>query len=159
MYENDKSLNEKAPDFSGPVTMPSQEERRIACWKTVSKDGNTKFLSARIGDSTPRVVEPARDQTIIENESVLGGVDDPDDIRSKDQMISEALARTHDPKTSWEAAEKVDTNKLESLVLRALKDFGNVGGLMMKFFHIYTIHKYGNNTQLSCQKKVVLPKI
>ena len=35
----------------------------------------------------------------------------------KDQMISEALARTHDPKTSWEAAEKVDTNRLESLVL------------------------------------------
>ncbi len=80
MYENDKSLNEKAPDFSGPVTMPSQEKRRIACWKTISKDGNTKFLSARIGDSTPRVEEPARDQTIIENESVLGGVDDPDDI-------------------------------------------------------------------------------
>ena len=79
MYENDKSLNEKAPDFSGPVTMPSQEKRRIACWNTISKDGNTKFLSARIGDSTPRVEEPARDQTIIENESVLGG-EDVDDI-------------------------------------------------------------------------------
>ena len=79
MYENDKSLNEKAPDFSGPVTMPSQEKRRIACWKTISKDGNTKFLSARIGDSTPRVEEPARDQTIVEHESVLGG-EDVDDI-------------------------------------------------------------------------------
>ena len=69
MYENDKSLNEKAPDFSGPVTMPSQDKRRIACWKTVSKDGNTKFLSARIGDSTPRV-EPARDQTIVDESKV-----------------------------------------------------------------------------------------
>ena len=79
MYENDKSLNEKSPDFSGPVQLPNQEKRRIACWKTISKDGNTKFLSARIGDSTPRVEEPARDQTIIENESVLGG-EDVDDI-------------------------------------------------------------------------------
>ena len=85
MYENDKSLNEKAPDFSGPVTMPSQEKRRIACWKTVSKDGNTKFLSARIGDSTPRKQdnndneEAERDQNIEEHESVLGG-EDVDDI-------------------------------------------------------------------------------
>jgi len=55
MYENDKSLNEKSPDFSGPVQLPNQEKRRIACWKTVSNDGNTKFLSARIGDRTPRV--------------------------------------------------------------------------------------------------------
>ena len=57
MYENDKSLNEKSPDFSGPVQLPNQEKRRIACWKTVSNDGNTKFLSARIGDRTPRVGE------------------------------------------------------------------------------------------------------
>ncbi len=46
----------------------------------------------------------------------------------KDQMISEALARTHDPKTSWEAAEKVDTNKLESLILRVLSQLGENGG-------------------------------
>ena len=57
MYENDKSQNEKSPDFSGPVQLPNQEKRRIACWKTVSNDGNTKFLSARIGDRTPRVGE------------------------------------------------------------------------------------------------------
>ena len=43
-------------------------------------------------------------------------------------MISEALARTHDPKTSWEAAEKVDTNKLESLILRVLSQLGENGG-------------------------------
>ena len=80
LYQNDKSLNADLPDFSGPVTMPDGDKRRIACWKTLSKDGNTKFLSARIGDSTPRVEEPARDQTIIENESVLGDINDPDEI-------------------------------------------------------------------------------
>ncbi len=80
MYENDTSLNQKAPHFSGPVTMPSQEKRRIACWKTISKDGNTKFLSARIGDSTPRVEEPVTNQTIVEDESVLGDINDPDEI-------------------------------------------------------------------------------
>ena len=57
MYENDKSQNEKSPDFSGPIELPNQEKRRLACWKTVSNDGNTKFLSARIGDKTPRVGE------------------------------------------------------------------------------------------------------
>jgi len=65
MYENDKSLNEKSPDFSGPVQLPNQEKRRIACWKTVSNDGNTKFLSARIGDRTPRVGE---DTVTIDND-------------------------------------------------------------------------------------------
>ena len=69
MYENDKSQNEKSPDFSGPVTLPNQERRRIACWKTVSKDGQTKFLSARIGDSTPRVSE---ESIVINND---GGID------------------------------------------------------------------------------------
>ena len=33
---------------------------------------------------------------------------------------SEAKARTHDPKTSWEAAEKVDTNRLERVDLKML---------------------------------------
>lgn len=80
MYENDTSLNQKAPHFSGPVTMPNQEKRRIACWKTISKDGNTKFLSARIGDSTPRVEEPVTNQTIVEDESVLGDINDADEI-------------------------------------------------------------------------------
>ena len=47
----------------------------------------------------------------------------------KDQMISEALARTHDPKTSWEAAEKVDTNRLEGIVLRAIKASGEKGAI------------------------------
>ena len=40
---------------------------------------------------------------------------------------SEALARTHDPKTSWEAAEKVNTNRLEKIVLDCIKAHGKNG--------------------------------
>ena len=40
---------------------------------------------------------------------------------------NEAKARTHDPKTSWEAAEKVDTNRLEQVVLRAIIAHGDGG--------------------------------
>tara|TARA_B100000212_G_scaffold249602_1_gene190879 strand:+ start:1099 stop:1413 length:315 start_codon:yes stop_codon:yes gene_type:complete len=39
----------------------------------------------------------------------------------------EAKARTHDPKTSWEAAEKVDTNRLEQVVLKAIIAHGDGG--------------------------------
>ena len=80
MYENDKSLNEKSPDFSGPITLQGQTKRRIAAWKTVSKDGNTKFLSCRIGDSTPRKDDVVTDQTVVEHEPVDLGGEDPDDI-------------------------------------------------------------------------------
>ena len=73
MYENDKSQNEKSPDFSGPVQLPNQEKRRIACWKTVSNDGNTKFLSARIGDKTPRVGE---DTVSINNNDDMEALDE-----------------------------------------------------------------------------------
>ena len=62
MYENEKT-NEKAPDVSGPVQFNGQEKRRIAAWKTVSKDGATKFLSCRVGDSTPRTDGFSNDQT------------------------------------------------------------------------------------------------
>ena len=37
------------------------------------------------------------------------------------------LARTHDPDTSHEAAQKVDTTKLEALVLDAIRHFGVYG--------------------------------
>ena len=40
---------------------------------------------------------------------------------------SEAKARTHDPKTSWEAAESVDTNRLEKIVLNSIKAHGKKG--------------------------------
>ena len=74
LFENDKSLNEKSPDFSGPIELPNQEKRRLACWKTVSNDGNTKFLSARIGDKTPRVGD---DETKWDRK-VNDGIDDTD---------------------------------------------------------------------------------
>ena len=54
LFENEKTT-ENAPEFSGPIELPNQEKRRLACWKSVSKDGETKYLSARIGDKTPRV--------------------------------------------------------------------------------------------------------
>ena len=42
---------------------------------------------------------------------------------------SEAKARTHDPKTSWEAAEKVNTNRLEKIVFDCIKAHGNNGAI------------------------------
>ena len=42
---------------------------------------------------------------------------------------SEAMARTHDPKTSWEAAEKVNTNRLERVVLDAITAHGQNGAI------------------------------
>ena len=80
MYENDKSLNEKSPDFSGPITLGGQDKRRIAAWETVSKDGNTKFLSCRIGDSTPRQDDVTTTAQEIESNEVILGGENPDDI-------------------------------------------------------------------------------
>mgnify|MGYP002625773107 FL=1 len=45
------------------------------------------------------------------------------------KYLGKGLARTHDPKTSWEAAEKVDTNRLEGIVLRAIKSSGRKGAI------------------------------
>ena len=58
---------------------------------------------------------------------------------------NEAKARTHDPKTSWEAAEKVDTNRLEKIVLKAIQAHGEGGAthdqifqyLSMRFKDVY----------------------
>ena len=47
---------------------------------------------------------------------------------------SEAKARTHDPKTSWEAAEKVDTNRLERIVLKAIQAHGESGATHDQIF-------------------------
>ena len=65
---------------------------------------------------------------------------------------NEAKARTHDPKTSWEAAEKVDTNKLESLVLRVLTHFGSVGGTNDELL------SYLYDTQIWKQYTDIMPK-
>lgn len=54
---------------------------------------------------------------------------------------SEALARTHDPKTSWEAAEKVDTNRLEGIVLRAIKACGEKGAIHDDVYARLELHK------------------
>ena len=60
-------------------------------------------------------------------------------------MISEALARTHDPKTSWEAAEKVDTNRLEKVVLKAIQAHGENGATHDQIFQYLNMisHKSG----------------
>mgnify|MGYP001220662136 FL=1 len=39
----------------------------------MSKDGQTKYLSARVGDKTPRVI--GDDVVTIDNESTDGGID------------------------------------------------------------------------------------
>ena len=44
-------------------------------------------------------------------------------------MVKDALARTHDPKTSWEAADQVNTNRLEKIVLDCIKSYGNDGAI------------------------------
>ena len=45
----------------------------------------------------------------------------------KSHFNFDAKARTHDPKTSWEAAEKVDTTRLERIVLKAIQAHGEGG--------------------------------
>lgn len=46
---------------------------------------------------------------------------------SKISHSSTARARTHDPKTSWEAADKVNTNRLEKIVLDCIEEHGLYG--------------------------------
>ena len=53
----------------------------------------------------------------------------------------DAKARTHDPKTSWEAAEKVDTNRLEGIVLRAIKESGAKGAIHDDVYARLELHK------------------
>ena len=55
LFENVKE-KETQPEFSGPIQLPNEDKRRLACWKSVSKDGQTKYLSAAIGDKTPRSI-------------------------------------------------------------------------------------------------------
>ena len=53
---------------------------------------------------------------------------------TKSHSNFEAKARTHDPKTSWEAAEKVDTNRLERIVLKAIQAHGEGGATHDQIF-------------------------
>ena len=52
----------------------------------------------------------------------------------KSHFNFDAKARTHDPKTSWEAAEKVDTNRLEKIVLKAIQAHGEGGATHDQIF-------------------------
>ena len=56
---------------------------------------------------------------------------------------SEAMARTHDPKTSWEAAESLDTNRLEKIVLSSIKAHGKIGAIHDEVWsHLIKSHKH-----------------
>ena len=56
---------------------------------------------------------------------------------------SEAMARTHDPKTSWEAAESVDTNRLEKIVLSSIKAHGKKGATHDEVWsHLMKSHRH-----------------
>ena len=52
-------------------------------------------------------------------------------------IFTPAMARTHDPKTSWEAAESVDTNRLEKLVLDLIKRHGQEGAIHDEVYKMY----------------------
>ena len=71
---------------------------------------------------------------------------------SKISYDSDALARTHDPKTSWEAAEKVDTNRLESLVLTVVRLHGADGATHDQVFN------YMEDTQLWKKYTAIMPR-
>jgi|TARA_R100000388_G_scaffold52340_1_gene38961 hypothetical protein len=54
----------------------------------------------------------------------------------------DAKARTHDPKTSWEAAESIDTNRLEKIVLSSIKAHGKAGATHDEVWnHLMKSHK------------------
>ena len=56
---------------------------------------------------------------------------------------SEAMARTHDPKTSWEAAESVDTSRLEKIVLSSIKAHGKIGATHDEVWsHLIKSHRH-----------------
>ncbi len=48
-----------------------------------------------------------------------------------------ARARTHDPKTSWEAADKMNTNRLERVVLDLIKRHGKEGAIHDDVYKLY----------------------
>ena len=54
---------------------------------------------------------------------------------------SSGLARTHDPKTSWEAADKVNTNRLEKIVLDCIKAHGLYGATHDDVYARLELHK------------------
>lgn len=56
------------------------------------------------------------------------------------------LFRKNDPQTSFEAAEKVDTTKLEMMVYEAIKSFGEHGCISDQILNIFPTLPYSSVT-------------
>ncbi len=56
------------------------------------------------------------------------------------------LARTHDPVTSHEAAQSVDTSHMEQVVLEAIQDFGADGCISDQVLAKLSHHRYSTIT-------------
>ena len=56
------------------------------------------------------------------------------------------LFRKNDPQTSFEAAEKVDTSKLEKLVYEAIKGFGEAGCISDQVLAMFPTMPYSSIT-------------
>mgnify|MGYP003343475991 CR=1 FL=1 len=56
------------------------------------------------------------------------------------------LFRKNDPQTSFEAAEKVDTSRLEKLVYEAIKGFGEAGCISDQILEMFPSMPYSSIT-------------
>ena len=56
------------------------------------------------------------------------------------------LARSHDPSTSHDAADKLNVNKMEQIVLAAITSFGNAGCISDDVLRILSWHRYSTVT-------------
>ena len=65
LFKNDKKGNEKAPDYSGTVTLADGTEKQLAAWLRESQKG-TKFMSGRI--SEPYKPQEPKQANVIEGE-------------------------------------------------------------------------------------------
>jgi hypothetical protein len=57
------------------------------------------------------------------------------------------LFRKNDPQTSFEAAEKVDTSRLEKLVYEAIKGFGEAGCISDQILEMFPSMPYSSITE------------
>jgi uncharacterized protein (DUF736 family) len=69
LFRNDKNGNEKAPDYSGTVTLADGSEKQLAAWLRESQKG-TKFLSGRISEPY-KPKESAQQNNVVEGEDDL----------------------------------------------------------------------------------------
>ena len=62
LFENDKQGNDKAPDYTGPLTM-GNVEKRIASWKRIKDD--KPYMSLEISEKrNAQAIEPAPAQSL-----------------------------------------------------------------------------------------------